>query len=362
MTLLMSYLKGACLTEAQLNSLGFSGVLETPEANTEEGAKCSSEATLCISPSKIEEQIKSRLSKCKEKRNEQKKKKGERIKSEGKQMGEFVKGMKKDKGGKRGKKFPNEVSGDKDAVVDLINENCTESECQDLQKKMEDKTLYKDCFKAMGQLTAGAYCGLLGEKASEIAVVDSSGNIVNFNIDKASAVTVFETCVSFFQVECVMTSIYDLSEEVSTGKAPQKKGKGKRIQEACAKVPEINLCLDDPTKCNDDLKFEFISSFISLGKDCAPGEDDEDLEKGSEELKTLEGTEDNATEAKRLLAEFKARILEEEVTASCQISVTSNGYEAYTVGGSSGFDFDDYAESVFITISTLVVSFVSLVA
>ena len=337
--------------------------MDAPVANTGEDAKCSSETTLCVDPEKIFDQIKSRMGKCKEKRNKQNKEKGEMIKEKGKKMKDFVKGMKKDDKGKRGKKFDNEVSSDVDTKIELINEKCTESECQDLQKKMEDSDANKDCFKAIGQLMVGSFCGLLGENGSENAEVDSTGNIVNFKINKESAVAVFEKCAEYFQTQCVLSATMEIAEEVSTGKKPVKKGKGKRIQEACNNVTDISTCLDDVTKCNEDLKVEFIQGFISLGKSCAPGEDKEDMDKGAQDLDTLaDAPENTETTPNRLLSEFGARLLEEEVTSDCEIQVTSNGYNSFSAGASSGYDFDEFSESGFIVLSTLIVSYLSFIA
>lgn len=356
---LANALKSACLTESELGSLGFTDILEEAVENTGDEVTCSTESKVCISPDDIKKQIENNLTRCKDKRNAQNKKKGERISEDGMKIKNLAEGLTKKENGQRNKSYPHNPGKNADIKVEKIKEKCTESECQDLEKKITDATDYKECFETIATVMAGAYCGLIGENGSDYAKIDSTGYIIGINVTEESAIQVFEKCITYFQSQCAITNIYKLSEEVATGNASVKKGKGKRIQEACENVSEIDVCLDDPTKCNTELKVEFLSSFISIGKNCSPGEDDEDLDNGSKTLNAL--YEVPSSSSSRLLEAFKARILEEAIT-SCDISVDADGYDAYKAGTDSGIDFSDYTESTSILLSWLFVSIISFIA
>ena len=348
---LVNVLNGACLTASQLESLGFTDVLAEPVENTGDDATCKSEAKVCIEPSKIKEQIKKNLNRCKEARNGQMKKVGERVEKDGKKMKTVAEaGSEAESDGKTksGGKFKRPPKDGQKQKMKKFKEKCSEEDCSDLKQKFVNVADYKDCFESIAQVSCGAYCGLIGENGSENAKIDSTGKITGMKVSENTAVELFDKCSDFFQTQCSVTNVFLVFEEMGSDTEPtEKKGKSGKIRKICAKVPELDTCKDDVTKCSKELKVEFLESFISIGKSCAPGEPDENFNEGEAKLEELntEATSSSTASSSRLLEQFTARLLE-DATTDCELEVSSSGYDAFTAGQNSGIEYSEYSEYV----------------
>lgn len=358
---LANALRGACLTASQLESLGFTDVLAEAVENTAEDAACKSETKVCIEPSKIKDQIKNNLKRCQGARNDQMKKVGERLEKDGKKMRTVVDQVAEaeaDGKTKKGGKFKRPPKDGQKQRVKKIKEKCAEEDCSDLQKKFVNVTDYKDCFDAISKLTCGAYCGLIGENGSEVAKIDSTGKITGMVVSKENANEIFGKCAEFFQTQCAVSDAYLVFQEMGTdGEVTEKKGKSGKIRKVCAKVPELEVCKDDLTKCDEGIKVEFLESFVSIGKSCAPGEPDENFAEGEKKLEELEQEATTESSAERLLQAFKERLLA-EVSTDCSLEASASGYNAMESGEKSGIEYSEYSESAAL-VSALVAGIVS---
>jgi hypothetical protein len=276
------------------------------------------------------------------------KKYGERMEKQGKKLKEVAdKITEKSEDGKlkNRDKFKRPPKEGRENLVGKFKEKCKEADCSDMKQAFVNADAHKECFSSISKITCGAYCLLVGENGSENAIVDSSGAITGVKVSKEDANAVFLKCAEFFQTMCQMTNVQLVITEMgeSGENVPVKKGKSAKIQKVCEKVPELDTCKDDYTKCSDEIQIEFTQSFVSIGKSCAPGEPDENFESTEKDLEAVAAEAGATTEAARLLAEFKARILE-EVTTDCGIEFTSSGSSAISAGDSAGIDFAEYSE------------------
>lgn len=361
---LANVLNGACLTESQLGSLGITDVLAEAVDNTGDDVTCKTETKVCVEPTKLKEQIKAILKGCKDARNNQMKKVGERVEKSGKKMKELAEaGSEAETDGKtkKGGKFKRPPKDKQKQKMKKFKEKCTEENCSDLKKKFTDMSEYKECFKTISQAKCGTICGLVGVNGSENVKTDSTGQITGMRVSNNTAEEIFDKCAEFFQTQCVVTNMYQTSEEMTSDTQPvEKPGQSGRIRKICAKIEILDTCKDDVTKCDIEAKKEFIEAFIQLGKDCGTGEPDENFEAGDAKLNELVNESEGGSggSSARLLEQFKERLLA-EATANCSFEVTSNGYDVMTGGKDSGIDYSEFSENV-STLTVVVVGLLSI--
>jgi hypothetical protein len=365
-TILINALNGACLTESQLGSLGFTDVLTEAVDNTGDDAGCKSESKVCVDPATLKEQIKKNLKRCQGNRNKQMEKYGERIEKQGEKLKNIADKVteKTEKGEYKNRdKFKRPPKEGRDQLVNKFKEKCSEDNCADLKQSFVNVAEYKDCFDAISTLMCGSYCGLLSDSGSENAIVDSTGAITGVKVSKENANDIFSKCANFFTTMCQMTNVQLVVQEMGEDGAsiPAKKGKSAKIQKVCEQVPELDTCKDDYTKCSDQTQIDFVQSFVSIGKSCAPGEPDENFDQVEKDLDSVEqeATGSTTTSSARILAEFKERLLE-EVTTDCGLQFSSDGYNAFQAGSESGIEVSEYSESVSIISSLLFFYIVNL--
>ena len=350
--------KGEELKSSPLEALGISGAGELVN-NDEIKTICSTESKLVMDPKEALKQIKDILGNCQNKRNEQMKKKAERIEKDGKKLKEVAEGLGKPKTDADGKKFRDKLKkppSDKDEqVVKKFSENCKEEGCADLKQKFSNVEESKKCLSTISKLMYGVYCGLLGENASDYVTMDSTGTITSFKISEENSKTLFEDCYDYFILQCDMTNMYEVMQK-SSGKERSKKRskKGLKIQAVCEKITELETCKDDLTKCSSTLSNMLTEAFFSIGKNCAPGEPDEELDEGASEIEELNS--DTTASEGRLLTQNPFRILA-EATSDCEVVVSSTGFKALKVADSSDVDFSEFSNFI-----SIVSTFVSLFA
>ena len=277
------------------------------------------------------------------------------METEGEKLGKIIKGL----GGgltetqkeNIKKKLRRPPTSEEEQQMKRAREICEEEGCTDMKQKYANTEEFKACFEMLSQFRAGVYCAIIGSNASEYASVDSSGSITNVKVSASDAQQIFSVCSGYFNTLCVMTNVYAYAEQSGqNAQSPSSRNaKGNRVYQICQRIPELDTCKDDLSKCDEAIKVQFLEAFVSVGKDCGSSGEDGEFEQGSANLEYLANEiEANKGDSGRLLEGFGSvgRRLESEVKSSCSVEVGGSGFLAVATGKTSGIDFSEYVIGV----------------
>lgn len=345
--------KSECLSKDVLTSLGFTDVLDAPADNTASDAVCTYFKKVCVDPAKLKGNIISML----EGFNTKTKANFSSGKGVETKLNNALFKFKKAWADETKKaNISKKLDDDQVKVLEELLVKCNDTECDLLGINLDYMSNHRGCFRGMLNLITKALCILASDKGKEAANLDANGAIESIPVQLSEAKTVFDLCVNYFVPQCYLVSLFDIFYKVSKGSKPEKTKRAAKFSETCLMLGDINKCTKDTDDCSSSIKEKFFTTFVSIGKESTPGPESSDVKK-NETVADDAGTKAEAGERRRLLEGLSQWRLLESATATCEFTVTLNGWNLSQI--ESGIDVEEYSGSILwsYTIVSLLISF-----